>query len=221
MTEDVLIPKMKRLEKKQRKIKIPLLNIVLILFCTLLIIGSTFINIDLKHYYLPLEIFSNKSLTTEDFIYNFNIIPQIPVIMFICATLGKRMAITSTVIYILLGLCSLPLFALGGGIRYIAQFGFGYILAYIPAVAIAGNIIQKKYSFKNMIIATYCGVLTIHLCGIIYMSIIALMKHEGAAFIYSWICAQSGLKILYDIALSFICILIGKYLHSAIKFILE
>lgn len=221
MTEEVLIPKMKRLEKKQRKIRIPLLNIILILFCTLLIIGSTFVNIDLKHYYLPLEIFSNKSLTTEDLIYNFPIIPQIPVIMFICAAIGKRMAITSTVIYIILGLCSLPIFALGGGIRYIAQFGFGYILAYIPAVAIAGSILQKKYSFKNMIVATLCGVLTIHLCGIIYMSVIALLKHEGSAFIYGWICAQSGLKVIYDIVLSFICILIGKYLHSALKFILE
>ena len=221
MTEEVLIPKMKRLEKRQRKIKIPLLNIVLILFCTLLIIGSTFVNIDLKHYYLPLEIFSNKSLTTEDLIYNFPIIPQIPVIMFICAAIGKRMAITSTVIYIILGLCSLPIFALGGGIRYIAQFGFGYILAYIPALAITGSILQKKYSFKNMITATLCGVLTIHLCGIIYMSIIALLKHEGSAFIYGWICAQSGLKVIYDIVLSFICILIGKYLHSALTFILE
>ena len=50
MTEEVLIPKMKRIEKQQRKLKIPFLNILLVLFCSLLIIGATFISIDLKHY---------------------------------------------------------------------------------------------------------------------------------------------------------------------------
>lgn len=221
MTEEVLIPKMKRLEKKQRKIKIPLLNIILILFCILLIIGSTFININLKHYILSPEIFTGKPLIIEDFIYSFSIIPQIPVILFICSSLGKKMANTSIILYILAGLCSIPVFALGGGIRYITEFSFGYILSYIPAVIIAGNILNKKYSFKNMFLAALCGVLTIHTGGILYMIIIALLKHEGAHFIFSWIDAQSGLKIIYDIILSFILVLIGKYIHSVLKFILE
>lgn len=221
MTEEVLIPKMKRIEKQQRKLKIPFLNILLVLFCSLLIIGATFINIDLKHYIIPTTIFSDNHLTAEDFIYSFYIIPQVPVIMFICSTLGKKMAATSIILYILGGLFLAPIFALGGGIRYITEYSFGYIFAYLPAVVFAGSLLKKSYSFKNMILATITGVLTIHILGIIYMTIIACLKHAGTVFITGWIDAQSGLKILYDLMLSFICIIIGKYIHYALKFIME
>lgn len=221
MNEEVLIPKMKRLEKKQRKIKIPLLNFVIVLFCTLLIIASTFININLKHYIIPSTIFSKDILSSADFICSFAIIPQIPILMFNCSVVGKRMAITSVILYILLGLIGLPIFALGGGIRYFTEFSFGYILAYIPALVIAGNLLNSKYSIKNILLAAIFGTCTIHLLGMFYMTIIALLKHEYSSFILNWIGSQSGIKIIYDIILSFTLMLIGKYLHSALKFILE
>ena len=104
MTQEVLIPKMKRIDKQQRRIRIPLVNFVIIIFCILLIISSTFLNIDLKHYIIPTDFFSNKDLTANDFIYSFYIIPQIPIIMFICSLVGKRMAVTSVMLYILAGL---------------------------------------------------------------------------------------------------------------------
>lgn len=214
-----MIPKMKRLDKQHRKIKIPVMNIVMIFCSILLIITSTFADINLKHYIIPFDLFTNKALSAEDFIYSFHIIPQIPVIMFICSVLGKRMAVTSSLLYILAGLFFVPVFALGGGISYIVEFGFGYILAYIPAIVIAGNILNKEYSFVNMIKASVFGVLLIHLTGIVYMIILAGLKHAGWAFIGGWISAQSGLKIVYDIIISFILILIGKYLHEIVKFI--
>lgn len=220
MTEDVLIPKMKRIEKKKKKIKVPLINILIILFCTLLITGATFVNIDLRHYIIPTEVFSSDKLFYDDFIYSFNIIPQIPVVMLVCSMLGKRMAVTSVVLYILAGLFLIPIFALGGGFRYILHYSFGYIFSYIPAVLIAGNFLKKSYSFKNMILATLCGVLTIHIGGIFYMIFIALLKHDGGTFISGWISAQSGLKIIYDIAISFICVLVGKYVNAVLKFVI-
>lgn len=221
MSEEVLIPKMTRISKSKKKIKIPLLNVAIILFCSLILVGATFINIDIKHYIIPTNIFSNKNLNLEDFIFSFYIIPQIPIVMFITAILGKRMALTSILIYIIAGLAYLPIFALGGGIKYIFEYGFGYILAYIPAAIIAGNILEKKYSFPKMIKASFLGVLTIHILGILYMCIIALLKHSGSSFISGWIYAQSGLKIIYDIIASFVLILVGKYMHSLLKFIMD
>lgn len=221
MSEDILIPKMTRINKSKKKIKIHLLNFVMIIFCSLLLVFSTFLNLDIKHYIIPADIFSNKSLNLNDFIFSFYFIPQIPMVMFICSVLGKRMAITSIALYILAGLAFLPIFALGGGIRYIFEYGFGYILAYIPAAVIAGNLLGKKYTFLDMIKATLAGVLSIHILGIIYMSIIATIKHSGLGFITGWIQAQSGLKIIYDIIISFVLILIGKYIHKFLSFILE
>ena len=218
---DVLIPKMKRIDKKQRKIKIPFVNTVLILFAILMIIGSTFVNLHIRHYFIPGNAFSQEELEINNFIYNFYIIPQIPVLMFICAVLGRKMASTSVILYILAGLIFAPLFALGGGLGYIKEFSFGYILAYVPAVNMAGHMLKEKYSFKNMILASIVGVLTIHLAGIIYMILIALLKQEGLHFITGWIYAQSGLKIVYDLVISFVAILIGKYIHPLIKFVTE
>ena len=220
MSSEVLIPKMTRIDKKKRKVKIPLINFVVIIFCTLLIIASTFININLKHYIIPIDLFTNKNLSMENFVFAMPFIPQIPVIMFICSLLGRRMAITSVMIYIILGLFFIPVFALGGGIKYFGEYGFGYILAYIPALAVAGRLLDK-YSFLDMIKATLVGVFTIHICGILYMIFIALIKQSGSMFIWGWITAQSGLKIIYDLIASFVLILIGKYLHEGLKFILK
>ena len=136
MSEQALIPKMKRVDKSKKKFVIPWLNIALIVFFTLLIISSTFLNINLKHYIIPLNLFSSEKLTNNDFIYSMYFIPQIPTIMFVCSVLGKKMSITCTVLYILLGLFALPIFALGGGYKYIGEFGFGYTIGYIPAAII-------------------------------------------------------------------------------------
>lgn len=130
------------------------------------------------------------------------------------------MALTSVMLYITIGLFLFPVFALGGGIKYIGEYGFGYILAYIPAIIIAGKLLDK-YSFLDMIKATLAGVFTIHIFGILYMLIIALIKQSGTMFIEGWIVAQSGLKIIYDLIISFLAILIGKYIHEGLKFILK
>lgn len=221
MNEEVLIPKMKRIDKSKKSIKIPWLNIAIVIFCILLIISSTFLNLNIKHYIIPGTLFSGTELSSDDFVYGIYFIPQIPIIMFLCSFLGKRMSIITIMLYILLGLFAIPVFALGGGLRYLGEFGFGYILAFIPAVIIAGNILENKYSYWNMIKAAVLGVLTIHIIGVLYMIVIALIKHSGGNFMHDWIVAQSGLKIVYDIIISFVLILIGKYLHAGLKFILE
>lgn len=221
MTQEVLIPKMKRLGQKQRKINVSLLNFAIIIFSTLLIIAATFLNINLKHYIIPGQIFGNEILHQEDFIYSFSLIPQIPVLMFICSAIGKKMATTSVCLYLFLGLSFLPIFALGGGGGYITEYSFGYIFAYLPAVLVSGTILKKGYSFLNMFLVSVVGVLIIHSIGILYMALISLFKSSGIEFIKSWIIAQSGLKILYDITASFVLVLIGKYINSFIKYISE
>lgn len=219
MSEEVLIPKMKRLDRKQRKFKIHILNLVLILVCVLLLVGSTFVNIDLKHYIVPSGIFSGKVFKYEDYIYGFRIIPQIPVVMFICAMLGKKMSSSCVMLYLILGIIGLPLFALGGGVSYIKEYSFGYLISYIPAIIAAGTFLNKKYSFVNMLLATIFGVLIIHAGGILYMIFVALIKQDGASFISGWISSQSGLKVAYDLVLGFVGTILGGYMNSFVKFI--
>ncbi len=217
--QEVLIPKMKRIDKKQNRIKLPFFSVLIVLCALLLIIASTFVGFELKHYIVPAGFWSGKVLSQEDYIVSFYVIPQIPVLMFICSALEKKMAVFSVVLYLILGIFFAPLFALGGGFSYISEYSFGYLLAYFPAALIATSFLCRRRSFLNMFLAALCGVLIIHVLGFLYMLLIVLFKHDGGSFISGWITYQSGMKIFYDFVLSFVLILIGKYVNYAVKFI--
>lgn len=203
--------RVKLVKKRIEGIRLSFSSILLILCCTFLIISATFVQLNITHFIIPSKLFSGESLKMSDFIYTYKLIPQIPTIMFVGAFLGRKYGILSILLYILLGLLIIPVFALGGGPKYIFEYGFGYILAYIPAVFFAGSILKSGFTMRNMLHAVLVGVLTIHVIGILYMLFIAGLKHEGWAFISGWIAAQSGIKIIYDLIFSFAAVFIAKY----------
>lgn len=161
----------KRIEKqlnsfkyKGEPIKITLGTLILTGLCVLLIIIATFTQVTLKHPYFPMNTFTFLSQDVNDyeilhhFIKSYKYIPQIPVIFFIVALLGRKFGILSILIYIILGLF-FPIFALGGGISYMFEYGFGYILAYIPAIFFAGTLLKGKTDFLRVFLISIIGVL--------------------------------------------------------------
>ena len=192
-------------------IRLSLGSIVLMVFCAFLLTIVTFVKINLTHYIIPFDIFNGEPHNLTDFLKTVTIIPQIPVVLFIGALLGRKYGITSVLMYILTGLFILPVFALGGGWRYVLEYGFGYILGYIPAIFFAGSILKSGYTYRNIAQAVLVGVLTIHIIGVFYMLFLAGIRHEGSEFIMGWIAAQSGIKIIYDLIIGFIAVLIAKY----------
>lgn len=213
------IPKIKRIDKKNRQVKIPLLNLLLVFFCTMLLVFSTFIQLKITHLIIPFDMFSNKSLEFSDYITTFVLIPQIPAVMFVVGLLGRKLGITSILIYMILG-TMFPIYALGGGLSYVTQFGFGYILAYIPAVFLAGSILKYGFTLKNILKATLIGVFTIHFLGIIYMLFVAIFRHEGLKFIKGWIIYQSALKFAYDYIISLLALLVAKYGNKYVRYLI-
>ena len=201
----------KIIKKQIEGIRLSLGSILLTLFCTFLIILATFVQLNVSHFIIQKGLFDGSDLAFKDFIYTYKFIPQIPIVMFVGAFLGRKFGTVSILLYILLGICIIPVFALGGGFKYIFEYGFGYILAYIPAIFFAGSILKSGFSNKNILKATIVGVLTIHLIGILYMLFIASIKHEGWTFISGWICAQSGIKIIYDLVFSFAGLFLARY----------
>lgn len=219
----------KRIEKQLNRFKYqnqPLrLNLgvlSLIGICSFLIVIATFTQFDFNHFILPLDALSYIDNNFKDptvmshFLKHYRYIPQIPAIMFIAVLLGRRFGITSILIYILVGLFFAPVFALGGGIEYVFQYGFGYIIAYIPAVFFAGSILKSGLTYRNMAQATLVGVLTIHIVGILYMLFIATLQRENSALILGWISAQSGSKIIYDFLFGFLAMIIAKFTKKAL-----
>ena len=204
-------PKIRVVKKQVEGIRLSFGSLWLILCCTFLIILATFTQFNVNHFVIPSGVFSGEQLDIHDFIHTYKLIPQVPVIMFIGAFLGRKFGIMSALLYILLGLFVIPVFALGGGPKYLLEYSFGYILAYIPAIFFAGSILKSGFTNRNMLHASLVGVLTIHIIGVLYMLFIACLKHDGGAFMGGWIYSQSGIKILYDFIFSFASIFIAKY----------
>ncbi len=197
-------------------IRFSLGTLVLMLFCTFFLIVSTFISIDVFYPVIPTAQERVNGLTFEHFFKMFAIIPQVPAVIFIGALLGRKFAITSIIFYILIGLFLLPVFALGGGIGYFSQYGFGYILAYIPAVWALGYMLKDGFNIKNISLGVLYAVLTIHIVGIVYMAIIACAKGDGWAFIKGWIVNQSGWKVVFDYILSFALVYFTKLMRPVL-----
>lgn len=213
MTEEAVQPKVKTVKSTRSGLKFSISSILMIIFCSFLLVISTFTQLNITHLGLPADLFSGNNLKIQDYIQNFNLIPQVPAVMFITALLGRKFGLASVLIYILTGLFIMPVFALGGGLEYFKEYGFGYILAYIPAAFLTGTILKNGFTYKNIIKAILVGILTIHILGIIYMLIIAGLKHEGFMFTSGWILAQSGIKIIYDFIFSFLLVLVAKYVR--------
>lgn len=211
MTEEAVKPRVRTVRTSKSGLKFSISSLLLIIFCSFLLVISTFIQLNISHLGIPAEIFSGRDLKIQDYIHTFNLIPQVPAVMFIAALLGRKFGLTSVIIYILTGLFIMPVFALGGGWQYIGEYGFGYILAYLPAVFLTGTILKNGFTYKNIFKALFAGILTIHIIGIIYMLIIAGIRHEGFMFTSGWILAQSGIKIIYDFIFSFFAVLVAKY----------
>ena len=212
----------KRIEKqlnsfkyKGEPIRITLGTLVMTALCVLFIIIATFTQVTITHPYLPLNTISILSQDLSDyeivehFIKSYKYIPQIPVIFFIVALLGRKFGILAIISYIILGMF-FPIFALGGGVSYLFEYGFGYILAFIPAVFFAGTLLKGKIDFLRFLLISVIGVIIIHVLGVLYMLFIATLRHAPMDLVMSWIFSQSGIQILYDIFFTMIAIFFGR-----------
>ncbi|WP_341349205.1 biotin transporter BioY [Clostridium tetani] len=84
--------------------------------------------------------------------------------------LGPSKGAVSVGVYVLMGLCGLPIFAAGGGLTYIIKPSFGFLLGFILSAWVAGFVSNKlkEYTYKNMLIASFTALITVYTVGIIY-----------------------------------------------------
>ena len=217
-----LEPQLKKFRYENQPLRLTLGTLVLVGLCSFLIVIATFTQFDFNHFVIPFDAFSyigadfKNPAVFHHFMKHYRYIPQIPVIMFIAGLLGRKYGITAVLIYILVGLFFAPVFAIGGGLGYVFEYGFGYILAYIPAVFFAGSIVKSGLTYRNMAQATLVGVLTIHLIGILYLLFMATLQKENPDIIRGWIIAQSGAKITYDLLFGFLAMVIAKWIKKAL-----
>jgi len=92
------------------------------------------------------------------------------------AMLGARLGALSVLLYVLLGLFGIPVFAQPpfGGFVYILQPTFGFLLGDILAAYIVGRVVEKTTSASTLryAVAMLLGVISIYLLGVPYLYIV-------------------------------------------------
>ena len=84
--------------------------------------------------------------------------------------LGGKLGCLSVCVYIFLGLAGLPVFAQGGGIGYIFQPSFGYIIGFAAGAYVTGILANGKGNpgYPRLLAANFIGLGIVYLFGMVY-----------------------------------------------------
>lgn len=133
--------------------------------------------------------------------------------------LGGRKGCFAVCVYILLGLVGLPIFAQGGGIGYLFQPSFGYIIGFAVGAFVTGTIANKKHQpgYGRLLAANFVGLGIVYLFGMVYYYLISNFYLENPIglwplFLYCFLLAVPG-----DILLCIIGAIIGRRMIPLIQ----
>ena len=130
--------------------------------------------------------------------------------------LGVKWGVFSQVLYVGLGLLGFPIFTMGGGLSYLVQPSFGFLLGLIPSAFVIGKLAKRPLTFWGTALAMLAGLAVLYAIGVPYMALIAnAYLGKGLTF---WQVIKNGMLIylpgdLLKIALgSFLCVAITRRL---------
>ncbi|WP_083626547.1 biotin transporter BioY [Planktothrix serta] len=113
-------------------------------------------------------------------VHSLGVTYQIGAVLLVGCLGGKNAAAMSQIAYLALGLTVLPVFSEGGGLDYLKEPTFGYLLGFIPGGWICGFLAFKALpKLELLAFSCLCGLLTVHSMGLIYLTLSHLMN--GAA----------------------------------------
>lgn len=85
--------------------------------------------------------------------------------------LGSKNGLISQLLYVIIGLAGIPIFSKGGGLAYIYEPTFGYILGLILCAFIIGKVTEgaKECRFIRFFIASIAGLTAVYIIGVPYL----------------------------------------------------
>lgn len=99
----------------------------------------------------------------------FSLLPLM--VMLAGGILGSRLGLISILLYVLMGLLGIPVFAKPpfGGFAYVFQPSFGFLLGFILAAYLIGKIIEKgSDNILTYLLANFIGIIVINVVGLLY-----------------------------------------------------
>lgn len=132
--------------------------------------------------------------------------------------LGAKRGLISQLLYIGIGLAGVPVFAEGGGISYIFQPSFGYLIGFAAAAYLIGRLMESKTSsIRSIFLSTFIGLLLVYLIGVIYMYFIVNLYLSKEITLWKAIYAGAVTCLPADLLLCLLTGLAGTKLVPILK----
>ncbi|CDQ18209.1 Biotin ECF transporter S component BioY [Halobacillus karajensis] len=144
---------------------------------------------------------------------------QIIVVFLAGSLLGSKQGLQSQLVYLFVGLAGLPVFTQGGGLMYVLQPTFGYLIGFAAGAFAIGFLIERiqQPSFKHFIAANLIGTVIIYTIGVPYLYL-ALNFWLGVPTNLSHVLAAGLFSTIgIDIALAIFTSLLAVRLYPVFK----
>ena len=130
-----------------------LTNFVTIVTCSLLLILSAKIKVDL--YPVPMTL-------------------QPLAVLMIAMLCGRNISVAAVTLYLIQGMVGLPVFAYGGGLPYLLGPTGGFLFGFLFASILIGELADRGWgkSLIKSVFAMLIGLFTIYICGVFQLSIL-------------------------------------------------
>ena len=128
-----------------------LTSFFIIVICSLVLILSAKIKVDL--YPVPMTL-------------------QPLAVLMIAMLCGRNISVAAVSLYLFQGIIGIPVFAYGGGLPYLLGPTGGFLLGFLFASIIIGELADRgwgKYMFKS-VLAMLIGMFVIYFCGVLQLS---------------------------------------------------
>ena len=97
---------------------------------------------------------------------------QIGAVLFVGCMGGRNAGVISQVAYLLLGLANFQFFAQGGGLSYLQEPVFGYLLGFLPGAWVCGYLaFRSAPRLEWLAVCCISGLTVIHAIGIVYLRV--------------------------------------------------
>lgn len=115
--------------------------------------------------------------------------------------LGGRRGALAVCVYLALGLAGLPIFAQGGGLSYLLQPSFGYLIGFAAGAFVTGTMARSgPVTFRRLLAANLVGLGVVYLFGMLYYygicQVLGTPIGFWPLFLYGFVLAVPGDLVL-------------------------
>jgi biotin transport system substrate-specific component len=152
-------------------------------------------------------------------------IPYVPLtlqtLMVMCGgiILGGRLAALSQLVYILVGLMGIPIFAHGGGPGYVLQPTFGYLLGFVCGAYVIGRFTEKRDPLTRsfLLVSLLLGTMAIYIPGVTVLYLNLNLVQQKAVSLGTALKIGCLLPLPGDLIKIAVVLYLGPLLHQRFR----